>query len=450
MTFETIVQTIRRQLPVVAITLFIGLVLFAIALPHFRKFSATSTLLAATAPSNQGAVLDPQRDPTSSAVGLADLQTLASSTKIVEAVGAKLHLSPRKTAMLPSEIKAKAVPYSDILPIVVTDSDPELSVSVANALTDELASYSERIATDRYDELIKNLRGQIAARSSDLSTIDGRISAVSSGDFYVTPETGTSAIGAHLVDLEQQEQKLEAALGGATAAASVTAQQPALSHALARHEILAQDPAVIAQRAQLGKDIANLNVALAGYTMTYPGMQSMVSQVNSESASVRSSEDRTASDPGESESYVNAEIAANKARAEVANDRAQLDAVRAQIDRFQAHLSGSAGEGSTIAQLRRARAADEDVFTDLSQRLARANADRAQAAAIGSVVVIDRATDASLATLGRPLVLGAAFFVIFAWLAVTLAFVVDGSDGRLRTPEAIERLYGKPVFMSVG
>ena len=40
--------------------------------------------------------------------------------------------------------------------------------------------------------------------------------------------------------------------------------------------------------------------------------------------------------------------------------------------------------------------------------------------------------------------------MIFAWLAVTLAFVVDGSDGRLRTPEAIERLYGKPVFMSVG
>jgi uncharacterized protein involved in exopolysaccharide biosynthesis len=124
--------------------------------------------------------------------------------------------------------------------------------------------------------------------------------------------------------------------------------------------------------------------------------------------------------------------------------------VRAQIGAFQAHLTGSAGEGSTIAQLRRARAADEDVFTDLSQRLARASADRAQAAAVGSVVVIDRATGASLATLGNPLVLGVAFFVIFAWLAITLAFVVDGSDGRLRTPESIERLYGKPVFMSVG
>jgi uncharacterized protein involved in exopolysaccharide biosynthesis len=113
-------------------------------------------------------------------------------------------------------------------------------------------------------------------------------------------------------------------------------------------------------------------------------------------------------------------------------------------------LTGSAGEGSEIAQLRRARAADEDVFTDLSQRLARANADRAQAAAVGSVVVIDRASSASLALLGRPLVLGAAFFVIFAWLAITLAFIVDSSDDRLRTPEAIERLYGKPVFRPVG
>ena len=450
MTLDTVVQTLRRQWSVVAITLLIGTIAFALAMPHFRKYSATSTLLAATAPSNQGAVLDPQRDPISSAVGLADLQTLANSTSIVNAVSAKLHLSPKQTAVLPSEIKAKAVPYSDILPIAVTDSSPDVAVGVANALTNELSSYSAHIATGRYDELIENLKTQIADRRNDLGKIDGHIAAVSSGDFYLTPEGGTSAIGARLVDLEHQEQGLEAALGGDSASAQITAQQPAISHDLARHEILQQDPSVLAQRAQLGKDVANLNVALSGYTLTYPGLKSMIYQVKSEAASVAKAENRTASNPGESESYVNAEISANKARAAVANDRAQLDAVRSQIERVQAHLSGSAGEGSEIAQLRRARAADEDVFTDLSQRLARANADRAQAAAVGSVVVIDRATNASVAMLGRPAVLGAAFFVVFAWLAISLAFLVDGSDDRLRTPESIERLYGKPVFMSVG
>jgi capsular polysaccharide biosynthesis protein len=77
-------------------------------------------------------------------------------------------------------------------------------------------------------------------------------------------------------------------------------------------------------------------------------------------------------------------------------------------------------------------------------------ADRDQADTVGSVVVVDRATFAAPSLLGRPGVLAAAFTIAFLWLAVTLAFMLDGADKRLRNKTTIEDLYGKPVFNSVG
>jgi hypothetical protein len=37
----------------------------------------------------------------------------------------------------------------------------------------------------------------------------------------------------------------------------------------------------------------------------------------------------------------------------------------------------------------------------------------------------------------------------FAWLAITLAFLLDRSDGRLRTRTTIEDLYGTRVLTNV-
>jgi capsular polysaccharide biosynthesis protein len=450
MSASSFFAVIRRQWPVVVAVLVVGLVAFILVLPHFRKYTATSTLLASSAPSGSTALLDPEKDATASAIGLNDLQSLAVSDAVLSRVAANLGLSRAKAASLVNEVKAKPLFASDILPIAVTDADPKLAISVANSLTAELAAYSARLATGRYDQLITNLAGQISDRKADLARIDQRIQSISSGNFYVTPEEGTSAINTRLVALQQQEEQLQAVVGGDQAAASITAQQPRISHALARHEILMQDPSVVAQREQLGKDIATLNQGLAAYTLDFPGLKSYILQVRKETRAVQNAENQTARNPGESESYVAAEIAANKAQAVLAADNAQLGAVRDEIDQLHSILSGSSGDGSEVAQLKRARAASEDVYNDLSQRLARANADRAQASSIAPVVVIDHAKEASPALLGRPPVLGAAMAVIFLWIAITLAFIVDGADDRMRTPESIEKLYGTPVFMPVG
>jgi capsular polysaccharide biosynthesis protein len=450
MSFSTFFGTLRRQWFVVAVVLLIGVLAFILTWPHFRKFTATSTMLASNSPATSSGVLDPSRDPISSAVGLNDLQTLATSEVVLNRVAASLGFSKSKAAALANEVKAKAVFDSDILPIAVTDADPQTAIDTANGIANELSAYSQRLATGRYDELISNLNGQIAERRKDLAAVDKRIQEVSSGDFYVTPDAGTTAVNASLIALEQREQQLETQVEGDQAAAAVTAQQPNLSRSVARQEILAEDPSVVAQRAQLGKDISAMNVGLASYSLNFPGLRGYILEVRREAAAVEAAENHTAKDPGQSESYVAAEIATNKAQAALASDSAQLASVRDQLAGLQTHLTDSAVEGSDIAQLRRAKAAGEDVYTDLSQRLARAKADRAQAGAIGSVVVIDHASDALPALLGRPAVLGAAIAAIFLWVAISLAFLVDGADDRLRTAEAIEKLYGKPVFMPVG
>jgi capsular polysaccharide biosynthesis protein len=65
-------------------------------------------------------------------------------------------------------------------------------------------------------------------------------------------------------------------------------------------------------------------------------------------------------------------------------------------------------------------------------------------------VLLDQATGAAPTLLSRPPVLAAALGIVFLWLAITLAFVADGSDKRLRTRTTIEELYGSPVLTSVG
>ena len=59
---------LRRQWLVVAAVMLVGAVLFVVALPVLKKFTATSTVLAVTPPAQSAAVLDPSKDPSTAAV----------------------------------------------------------------------------------------------------------------------------------------------------------------------------------------------------------------------------------------------------------------------------------------------------------------------------------------------------------------------------------------------
>ena len=200
----------------------------------------------------------------------------------------------------------------------------------------------------------------------------------------------------------------------------------------------------------MAKISRSYNLQRAGYTDKFPGLPGMAEQVGHENASLNATVAAETSNPAKSATYVSTELDANKARGALASDQAQLRAVETQISALLGHLTSSHGTATAMSELRRERTAQETSYGELSHRLANAEADRAQAGTIESLVVIDRATDAAPTLLSRPEVLGAAFTIAFLWLALTLAFLLDGADNRLRTTESIEDLYGRPVFTPVG
>jgi uncharacterized protein involved in exopolysaccharide biosynthesis len=228
------------------------------------------------------------------------------------------------------------------------------------------------------------------------------------------------------------------------------AKRPELTRDLASQEIVQNDPVFQSLRTQYGKDLALLNNQRAGYTDAFPGLTGFKNQVARESDSLAGEQARATANPAKSAAYVSAQLDQNKSQAAVLNDRAQLAAVQGQIAAMHAHLDSSHAENLSLASLRRDREAGNQAYAHLADRLAVAQADRAQAASINSIVLLDAATSAEPALLSRPPLIAVALGAMFLWLAITLAFVADAADSRLRTRTTIEDLYGTRVFTSVG
>jgi uncharacterized protein involved in exopolysaccharide biosynthesis len=450
MNIKQSLAVIWRQRVVVIATLFIGLVAFGFVVSKNKKYNATASVLAVSASAQESAVLDPSKDPTQSAIALADVPNLLASSTLVAQVGRELHLSQAQTKKLASAIKAKPSLGSDVLPVTVTDTEPGRAIAEVNAVVRALAKYEQQIATSRYDLLIGDLNLQLRDRRNMLATLDQQIDALTSGDPYVNYMTGTDSISTRLVALEGQRDQLQALASGDASAAAIMSKRPELTRDLASQEIVQNDPVFQSLRAQYGKDLALLNNQRAGYTDAFPGLTGFKNQVARESDSLAGEQARATANPAKSAAYVSAQLDQNKSQAAVLNDRAQLAAVQGQIAAMHAHLDSSHAENLSLASLRRDREAGNQAYAHLADRLAVAQADRAQAASINSIVLLDAATSAEPALLSRPPLIAVALGAMFLWLAITLAFVADAADSRLRTRTTIEDLYGTRVFTSVG
>lgn len=440
---------IWRQRTIVAAVLVIGLLVFSLAVTKTRKYTATASILVVTSNSQNSAVLDPSKDPTDSAIALADVPSLLGSSAIVAKVAHELHLSAASSQRLASSIKAKPSLGSNVLPVTVTDSDPNRVIVEANAVVSELQSYVQHIAMMRYDLLIKDLTDQLKNRRDALAQVDQRIDALTTADPYVNYSSGTEAISARLVALKAQQDQLTATVQGDTSAAALIGRRPVLARDLASEQIIQNDPVVQSLRTQYGKDLAQLENQSAGYTDAFPGLRGLRNDVQREGRSVAAKVAAAAANPGKSAAYVDAELDQNKAMATLAADQAQLASVVSQIGDVQSHLAGSHDENLALAGLRREREAGNQAYSQLSNRLAVAEADRAQAGSINTIVLLDPATTSAPALLSRPEVIASVLGAIFLWLALSLAFLADGSDSRLRTRTTIEELYGKPVYGSM-
>ena len=437
---------IVRQWIIFVAVLCIGGLIFGFAVTAGRKYNATAMILAGNAGGEGSAVLDPQKDPIESAISVNDLPNLLKSHVLLGWIGRDLHLTSHQISLLNGEITAKPSLGSDVIPITATDSDPGRAVRVANAATRELQRYEQQIAESRYASLITDLQQQLADRRATLQKLDDRVDAITGQDPYVSYQTGTDGIDTRLVQLVTQRDQLSATMQGDSSTAASFAQRPALVRDAAKSEIVASDPTFQNLHAQFGKDLALLTQQDAAYTKQFPGLAGYEGQLARERYLIAEQEAAVTANPAKSPLYASAQLDSNKADAAFASDRAQLAALNAQIAGMTSHLQNSGDESRELASLRRDREAGNQAYAQLSDRLAVAIADRSQAGAINTIVLLDSANSAAPALLSRPEVLATGLGVIFLWLAFTLAYFADASDSRLRARAKIEELYGTTVL----
>jgi hypothetical protein len=237
-----------------------------------------------------------------------------------------------------------------------------------------------------------------------------------------------------------------AALTADQAAARAAGQQPKEVAGIMRDQQLASDPLFQNLLTAQARDAAQLGSIQSHYNANYPGLRSLREQVRLETA-LLNTQKATSLSGGFSSSPVYAQtvLAHRQSQALVAGDQARVDQYNSQIIEEQRRLADLGNTGVSVAVLRTERDAAMTTYQALATQLSTVLANQAEASSLGSLVLVDRATDASalLETLVSRVIVGV--IVVFA-IALMIAVAVEILDPRLRTSSDIERLYGRPVI----
>jgi hypothetical protein len=214
-----------------------------------------------------------------------------------------------------------------------------------------------------------------------------------------------------------------------------------------QQEVLERDPVYTRIQAQLAGDEAALAEKRATYTDENPAVASLAAKVDLERKHLRAVEAKSLrSRSGSSPSYASNLLEEQKAAGTVAGDEARVRALDAQIADAERHLRETFGPGAAAGGLRAERDAAQQQYLSLTQRLSSAQADAAQAASLGTLVVVDRAIPEK----AKWELLFAYFPLVYALLVCLLALagasVAESMDRRFRDSQDLEDFYGRPAF----
>ena len=393
------------------------------------------------------------RDPS---LGNLDLPSLVYSDTVLTRFAARMGIK-KDLRDLTKDIDAQidttgetGTNVPDTLPIAYRADSPDLAVRGANLLATELRGFYRHISASRYDDLANYLTRALSDERRRLDEIDRRLQTLQASDPYIAQSEAATAIGAQMLALDQQRALVTASLSGHLAQARIDATHVNEISPIVQHELLANDPVYQAQAQQLGHDVTAEHLAQSQFSDRYPGLPGMVDQVHREAAFLAQQERSSAhQSPAGSATYAAAIQAKEQVQALVAADQAQLTSLDEQLKTAQTHLSHVPDVGAAIAGLRRQRDAAEGAYQLLAQQRTLTLSQQAEAASLGSIVIVDRAAVAQRVTGKSALLLPLAAGLGFAVLGFTLPFLLEITDTRLRNREAVERLYGRPVFASV-
>jgi capsular polysaccharide biosynthesis protein len=386
------------------------------------------------------------RDPS---VSIVDLPSIATSTVVLERVRQSLHL-PMSLIKLKADVSASVLGRSSIMAVGYRDQSAEQAIAVSNAVADELSRYYDEISTQRYDVNVNRLSTELANESAKMREIDQEMSHVVAKNPFVISDKSVDNITSDMALVDQQRAIARATLAADRAMAGTMTPNATLAK-IARHEILADDPAYLAARDTAAKDSAQLNTDLVTYTKSFPGLPGELAKVKGENALIAREAQRAVADPlSFSASATGAQQQHIRQLALIAGDQARVDALDALIANDRAHLNDLPTTGARYSQLAAQRTALQTEYAALATRRANALANRAEASSLGSVVVLDRAIKADTQLAGGRTRAGVVALILILAAALGAAFLVDSLDPRLSRPEDIEQLYGIPVVATFG
>lgn len=447
MTYESLQSAIRNRWQILAAALAIGFVFAVVTILRTHEYNAESAVVMADSTTAQSQNAD---DAVKFSLQALDLPTLVQSTTLLNRVANDLHFSGDAN-MLRSHIKAHVALQSNIMPIQFTAVTPDSAMHGANAVADELTKYYRDISTSRYDRLIADLNSQLEERRRSLAQLDMQIAAASAANPYLDAKSGNSSITSEILDLNAKKKALATITQGDIASASVLDNLLSKVAPLAQSELGENDPLLRALREQYAKDDAALTKMRVAYGTTNPGMPELQDLTDKDKrALVAQQKHLKTHSPFASKSYDGILQEKMSADAKVQSDQAQFSAVDQQIqaDRFALTNAGSAGV--SLSALRRQRDAADAGFVQLSARLTTAISDRAQAASIGSISVVEHATSADASPLSSPKVIFIEMLALALFLGMSVVLLMESNDKRLTSVSRIHTIYQSPVFTTVG
>jgi uncharacterized protein involved in exopolysaccharide biosynthesis len=437
LTTNSFVALLQRRRVVLIVTFAIALVALPFLLVKLKPtYIATSHVLMLG--NNPGQAIMPNTD----------MSMLATSQTVVERIAKRFSLNSDLSSIR-ARIDAKVSAHSNVMPVSFRDKNPKTALEVTNALAEETVSYYKELSTGQFDPMVSYLTSAAKREQDRIRSIDLSLQRAAQRDTYVGSDSALETITARIAELQTQRAAAYAALVSDEAIAAAQSAQPQEIAGIVKQEVLSGNPYVQALRTGQARDAAQLDFERAQFTERYPGLPGLQEQVAHEFTVLSAAERKAITgSPSSSTSYATTILAKRNALAIAAGDRAKVKAIDAEIAAEENHLRDLPGTGSTVSVLRVEREGAKAAYAATVARLTDTRANQAAASSVGSLVVLDLAANAG-PRMPR-LIMDVIVASILLVLTLGAAYLFDVLDPALRSPEAIEKLYGIPIVGNLG
>ena len=428
---------LQRRWTAIAAVLALGMLVFGYTILQGPTFEAHSSVMLPAKSASEAS---------SDSSDVMQLSALASSTSVLGKVHDALNLQEPIWAIR-KRLATPTFPGSNILPITFSDKNPQVAVTVANGIADQLAAYFRDTHSQRYDQLVSSLREQRDAEQSRVIELDRQIQLAAKQNSAFGLNDTTNSLAQRMADLDAQRARAQAQLDAD--AAQVASQNQGLSQLkpLFSQEQLEANSEYRVLSTRLAQDQTELTRERAQYTEDYPGVVSLREEVAREKSALDSFVKRSARGAQTaSRSYATSLIDRNKAQATVAGDAAAVARIDAQIAETRRSLDAMPGIGVKVSEFKRERDISSANLVALSANLTKVLADEASSIALNSVLVVDRAT---LAGTILPLHILSRFFTAFIAslvLGIAFAYFLEILEKPVRTAAELTEISGRPVL----